>query len=109
MFCRLIRFVTEFILNREQISFVKKGFYSPHLNNTRMLKNVTNATSRAKILILTYMRSGSTLTGDIMQQDPQSFYLFEPFRLIAHGIRDGKEFSYLNGQKRNHYKYMDSR
>ena len=35
-----------------------------------------------QILILTYMRSGSSLTGDIMQQSPESYYHFEPLFVI---------------------------
>ena len=32
------------------------------------------------VIILGYMRSGSSLTGDILQQNSQVFYVFEPLR-----------------------------
>ncbi|XP_046572022.1 carbohydrate sulfotransferase 1-like [Haliotis rubra] len=35
-------------------------------------------TQPRKVLILSYMRSGSTLTADIVQQQPDVFYVFEP-------------------------------
>ncbi|XP_048730822.1 carbohydrate sulfotransferase 1-like isoform X3 [Ostrea edulis] len=34
----------------------------------------------SRVLVLTYLRSGSTLTGDILQQSPKSFYLYEPLK-----------------------------
>ncbi|XP_052803420.1 carbohydrate sulfotransferase 3-like isoform X2 [Mya arenaria] len=36
----------------------------------------------SKVLILTYMRSGSSLTGDILQQSPGAFYVYEPIHNI---------------------------
>lgn len=43
------------------------------------------------ILVLTYLRSGSTLTGDILQQSPKSFYMYEPLRSYKSNI-------FLDGQ-----------
>ncbi|XP_061177766.1 carbohydrate sulfotransferase 4-like [Saccostrea echinata] len=43
------------------------------------------------VLVLTYLRSGSTLTGDILQQSPQAFYLYEPLKLYKSKI-------FLDGQ-----------
>jgi len=34
------------------------------------------------ILILAYMRTGSTFTGDILKQITNSYYIFEPYRTI---------------------------
>ena len=31
-----------------------------------------------KVLLLTYMRSGSTFTGELFNQNPDAFYWFEP-------------------------------
>ncbi|XP_052760542.1 carbohydrate sulfotransferase 3-like isoform X2 [Mya arenaria] len=36
----------------------------------------------SKVLILTYMRSGSSLTGDILQQSRGAFYVYEPIHSI---------------------------
>ena len=41
-----------------------------------------------KVILYTYMRSGSTLTGELFNQDEDTFYLFEPV--------DGM-YSYLYG------------
>ncbi|XP_045207055.2 carbohydrate sulfotransferase 1-like isoform X2 [Mercenaria mercenaria] len=38
------------------------------------------------VLILTYMRSGSSLTGDILQHIKGSFYVYEPLHLIEKAI-----------------------
>lgn len=54
-----------------------------------------------KVLILTYMRSGSTLLGDILQHHPGSFYGFEPLRYIDEDIHKGKNVSFFNGTTRN--------
>ena len=52
-----------------------------------------------QILILTYMRSGSSLTGDIMQQSPESYYHFEP--LYALNEADvNYTVNYVNGSNR---------
>ncbi|XP_067658212.1 carbohydrate sulfotransferase 3-like [Haliotis asinina] len=36
------------------------------------------ASSRTNLLIVTYMRSGSSLTGNMFEMDPSVFYVFEP-------------------------------
>ena len=33
-------------------------------------------------MIVTYMRSGSTFTGDLFNQNPDVFYVFEPLHAI---------------------------
>lgn len=40
-----------------------------------------------RILILTYIRSGSSFLGDIFQANPRSFYSYEPFRYMTNGSR----------------------
>ncbi|GFO44749.1 carbohydrate sulfotransferase [Plakobranchus ocellatus] len=37
---------------------------------------------RAKVLLMSYMRSGSTFTGDIFQSLPEVFYLYEPLLYV---------------------------
>lgn len=51
---------------------------------------VTNP-GKTLTLVLTYLRSGSTLTGDILQQSPKSFYLYEPLKSYNSNI-------FLDGQ-----------
>ncbi|CAG5118828.1 unnamed protein product, partial [Candidula unifasciata] len=44
----------------------------------------TKLTTR-NLIILTYMRCGSSFTGNIIQESPDVFYFFEPFRdLMTH-------------------------
>ena len=49
------------------------------------------------VIILTYMRSGSSLTGEIMQQHPDAFYVFEPLRMLTITFRDKLPLQFLNG------------
>lgn len=54
--------------------------------------------SRAHIIaIVSYMRSGSTLTADILQHFPGAMYVFEPFHSLVLRIRRGLPLIYLNG------------
>lgn len=39
-----------------------------------------------QVLVLAYMRSGSSLTGDILQHASGSFYLYEPLHMIEKAI-----------------------
>lgn len=60
-----------------------------------------------QVLILTYMRSGSSLTGDILQHSPGAFYLYEPFRALGHKSSDSFTIQYANGTIRyRHMKYI---
>ena len=49
------------------------------------------------VIILTYMRSGSSLTGEIMQQHPDSFYVYEPLRMLQTAQKNRAPLTYLNG------------
>lgn len=56
------------------------------------------------VIILTYMRSGSSLTGDILQQSPGAFYIYEPL----HGLQrlannPGSNITFINGTVRFWY------
>ena len=42
----------------------------------------TKYRSRARVLLVSYMRSGSTFTGDIFQSVPGVFYLYEPLLYV---------------------------
>ncbi|XP_021362871.1 carbohydrate sulfotransferase 1-like [Mizuhopecten yessoensis] len=52
------------------------------------------------VLIVTHPRSGSTLTGDIIQKSGSSFYAFEPLRFAGESIQLGQPVIYLNGTQR---------
>lgn len=52
-------------------------------------------------LILGYMRSGSSLTGDIVHCNHGNFYIFEPLHgLIELAIKRNKPVTFLNGTKK---------
>ncbi len=53
-----------------------------------------------KIIILSYMRSGSTLTADIIQQHSRVFYVFEPLYSLEKIIRGFLAPVYLNKPSR---------
>ncbi|XP_045199057.2 carbohydrate sulfotransferase 1-like isoform X2 [Mercenaria mercenaria] len=69
-----------------------------------------NVHSNKKIvLIVAYMRSGSTLTGSLFQAYPGTFYVFEPLRFLVgafNGLaRNNKTYTtlkYANGTNRNY-------
>ncbi|XP_060582543.1 carbohydrate sulfotransferase 3-like isoform X2 [Ruditapes philippinarum] len=49
------------------------------------------------VVILTYMRSGSSVTGDILQQNNNVFYVFEPLRILQDLIKHEKPVQWFNG------------
>ncbi|KAL4229226.1 hypothetical protein ACF0H5_012265 [Mactra antiquata] len=63
-------------------------YWKPAVQNILHMPAVVNSTSTPEIgsqklvVIVTYMRSGSSLTGDILQQTPGAFYAYEPFRAL---------------------------
>ncbi|RUS74475.1 hypothetical protein EGW08_017750 [Elysia chlorotica] len=54
---------------------------------------------RQKVVILTYMRSGSSLTGNILQRSPEVFYVYEPLWYIGKvaSRKYSKKLSFVNG------------
>lgn len=78
-----------------------------------MISNVTHSTRHTphtlkiasvdndkviQILIIAYIRSGSSLTGDILQQDPDSFYVYEPLHFTEKMGKKIKKVQLLNGK-----------
>ncbi|KAL4218632.1 sulfotransferase 1 [Mactra antiquata] len=49
------------------------------------------------VIVVSYMRSGSTLTADIMQHFPKTLYVFEPFHQLYIRTRNGLPMHYLDG------------
>jgi hypothetical protein len=62
--------------------------------------NVTPADDKkvTQILLVAYIRSGSSLTGDILQQDPDSFYVYEPLHFTEKMGKKVKNVQQLNGK-----------
>ncbi|KAL4225447.1 hypothetical protein ACF0H5_016137 [Mactra antiquata] len=52
------------------------------------------------VLLLTYMRSGSSLTGDILQHARGAFYVYEPLHLIQQGVVHDFPLTHPNGRIR---------
>ena len=74
-------------LNREpaSISNWTNKTAKPNINKTIArfpTASVKPAANFTGVIILTYMRSGSSLTGDILQHSPNAFYVFEPLHLF---------------------------
>ncbi|XP_022241003.1 carbohydrate sulfotransferase 1-like [Limulus polyphemus] len=57
------------------------------LNQTSINNKLSDKKHGKKILIATYFRSGSTFLGDILQQNPKTFYHFEPLHYMTYGER----------------------
>ena len=51
------------------------------------------------IAVISYMRSGSSLTGDILQHFAGTLYVFEPLHMLVRRVTDGKPLVYLDGRK----------
>jgi hypothetical protein len=48
----------------------------------------------APVVVVAYMRSGSTLTGNLIQQNPDTFYVFEPLHDLIRGYQKEKEIQF---------------
>ena len=53
-----------------------------------------------QVLLLTYMRSGSSLVGDILQHMPDAFYVYEPLRMLGVINKRNASIRYVNGTTR---------
>ncbi|XP_060603974.1 uncharacterized protein LOC132756848 [Ruditapes philippinarum] len=51
------------------------------------------------VVLLTYMRSGSSLTGEILQQNEHVFYVFEPLRVLSHLVKTNQPVLWFNGTR----------
>jgi len=52
------------------------------------------------VIIASYMRSGSTLTGDLLQHFPRTFYVYEPLHALHIRTRNEAPLQMLNGTKK---------
>lgn len=59
------------------------------------------------VVILTYMRSGSSFFGEVLQASDDVFYLFEPLRTVQFHFRKSNTFYYLNGKNRSYTNFLD--
>lgn len=70
---------------------VPKNWPEVNAENTYRRDNFT------AVLLLTYMRSGSSLTGDILQQPEDAFYVFEPLKNVQRLALQKDPISFPNG------------
>ncbi|XP_060080734.1 carbohydrate sulfotransferase 5-like [Ylistrum balloti] len=61
------------------------------------------------VIILTYMRSGSSFLGEILQANPDTFYWFEPVHEIwgLHKTNGNHKFDFQDGTKRTFPSFLD--
>ncbi|KAH9509347.1 hypothetical protein Btru_046819 [Bulinus truncatus] len=64
-----IRHVTETRCTNQTVPYVSDSLEPKHLKPVA---------PRVKVIVLSYMRSGSTLCGDLLQAHPDVFYVYEP-------------------------------
>ncbi|GFS09361.1 carbohydrate sulfotransferase [Elysia marginata] len=65
--------------NRNQSSlYFNHAKQARNLQGLDMPEDGKRNAERARVLLMSYMRSGSTFTGDIFQSSPAVFYLYEP-------------------------------
>lgn len=65
---------------------VERGEYGSDEEITDQSNNSAKVSNATKILIVAYVRSGSTFTGDLVQQTPKSFFTFEPIASATTGV-----------------------
>ncbi|WAR01247.1 hypothetical protein MAR_007805 [Mya arenaria] len=49
------------------------------------------------LLIVAYLRSGSTFTASLFSQQPDSFYVFEPLHMVVKTVKKHMALRYVNG------------
>ncbi|XP_033759566.1 carbohydrate sulfotransferase 1-like [Pecten maximus] len=59
------------------------------------------------ILLVTYMRSGSSFVGDLLKANPKTFYSFEPLHKLQVDVRNQRPIYYLDGTLRNPRNFME--
>ncbi|KAH3739757.1 hypothetical protein DPMN_046444 [Dreissena polymorpha] len=47
--------------------------------------------NRSILLVIAYMRSGSTLTASILRESERSFYVFEPLHNLLKAFKDAEQ------------------
>ncbi|XP_067660650.1 carbohydrate sulfotransferase 6-like isoform X2 [Haliotis asinina] len=59
-------------------------------------KRIKTTGKKTMVVLLTYMRSGSTFTGDVIQNHPDVFYVFEPLHSIERLHKGKVNLMFLN-------------
>ncbi|KAL8608916.1 hypothetical protein ACOMHN_009777 [Nucella lapillus] len=61
-------------------------------------ESASNSSAEVKLILLTYMRSGSSFTGDLFNHHPDVFYVYEPLYPVKWFFSRGEPASFLNRQ-----------
>ncbi|XP_060067731.1 carbohydrate sulfotransferase 5-like [Ylistrum balloti] len=69
--------------------------------------NVSQVREPIPVILLTYMRSGSSFLGSVLQTNPDVYYLFEPLHAIQMAVRSQETFTFLNGTSRKYENFLD--
>lgn len=79
-----------------------RNFQQTMTEPPQLLPGITPSTpGPVKVIILGYFRTGSTLVGEMLQQNPETFYMFEPlFTLYERNMVNGTAVQYVNGTRR---------
>ncbi|KAH3728410.1 hypothetical protein DPMN_054366 [Dreissena polymorpha] len=74
-----------------QISIHPKTREVRQTHGRTVLVSATDVSHRSIILIIAYMRTGSTLTGSFLRQSERSFYIFEPLHNLAQAFENAEK------------------
>lgn len=80
----------------------KSNIYSPFSAyiTTDESPKTTSSPWPVQVLVFTYMRSGSSLVGDILQHNDDAFYVYEPLRSLGARNYTTVTITFANGTKR---------
>ena len=71
----------------------------------QIFRKVTDSlNSSVNVILLTYMRSGSTLLGEIFKNSPDVFYFYEPFRVVTYRSSNMTDIENAETAKTNQFK-----
>ncbi|XP_021351459.1 carbohydrate sulfotransferase 1-like [Mizuhopecten yessoensis] len=59
------------------------------------------------ILLVTYMRSGSSFVGDLLKAYPKTFYAFEPLHILQVDVRKQRPIRYFDGTMRSRNNFLE--
>ncbi|XP_052798272.1 carbohydrate sulfotransferase 1-like isoform X2 [Mya arenaria] len=102
----LIRYVNTWQVKETHINEVKlqRGGITWQQNGTsasRMGGSPKTTPGKPKLLlIVAYLRSGSTFTSSLFSQQPDSFYVFEPLHMVLSTVKKHMALRYVNGTVR---------
>nr|XP_034301080.1 uncharacterized protein LOC117681315 isoform X2 [Crassostrea gigas] len=100
--CTIIFLFVIIFCNDKAFTYTKEYLESLKKRQSRASLGIKNSTGSGPVpvVILTYMRSGSSFCGDVLQASDDVFYLFEPLRNVQFHFRNSSAFDYLDDKKR---------